>query len=343
MNTLFYIILFVFWTIFGSFASVIIYRLKSGEHWIFTGRSHCSRCYKILDFLQLVPILSWIIYKWKCKFCENKISKIYPILEVSTWFLFSLTWYFLIDKSLIFSFDKIELIKLLFFLMLAFFSIIYIFYDILFLEIADEVLITSIIITVIVLSIQTMVPWFTMVDILPVSNSEILISTQIYSIVLSILIIVWLYVIMFKQLHEVLDVIILLFSVWALYLFKMYFGINLKEITILNWLMWALWIFIFFFLQILVSRWKWMWWWDLRIAILVWLMMWTSLSFVWMMMTYIVWSIIWISLIIFHRIKNRGNGTKFNSEIPFWPFIWAGFYITIFFSEKLLDFVNFYL
>ncbi len=342
MNTFFYSILFILWTMFWSFASVIIHRIKSWEWWILTWRSHCTKCEKTLKAFQLIPIISWLLTKWKCYYCKNKISKIYPLLEISTWLLFTLIGYFLIDFNLILELNKIEIIKLFFFLTIGLFSIIYIFYDILFLEISEIILAISIITTLIIITLQTLIPSFHIIQILP-HNINIPLYIEISAIILAISIIWWLYIIMLKELHEAYDIIILTISILSLYLFKKTFNLNLTDIAILNSVIWALGIFIFFFLQIVISRWKWMWWGDLRIAILVWLIMWTSLSFAWMMITYIVWSIIWVWMIIISKIINHWKKTNFKSEIPFWPFIAAGFFITIFFSEPITKFINLYL
>jgi leader peptidase (prepilin peptidase)/N-methyltransferase len=142
METFFYLCLFIFWTLFWSFSSVLIYRLKSWESWIMNWRSHCPKCNNILHSLELIPIFSWIKNLWKCKYCKEKVSAIYPSLEISTWILFTLIWYFLIDFNLIVSLNWFEIFKLIFWLSIWFISIIYIFYDILFLEIHEWVLLT---------------------------------------------------------------------------------------------------------------------------------------------------------------------------------------------------------
>jgi len=116
MDFFFYLCLFVYWALMGSFWSVIIYRLKSGEWWIANGRSHCPKCNTMLSALDLIPIFSWLINKAKCRHCKEKVSAIYPILEIVTWTLFTLIWYFLIDYNLIFSLNWIEIIKLIFWL-----------------------------------------------------------------------------------------------------------------------------------------------------------------------------------------------------------------------------------
>ncbi len=343
MNILFYIILFIFWTMFWSFTSVIIYRLKSWEKWIFNGRSHCSSCNRILKAIELIPIVSWIINKWKCKVCKKKISKIYPLLEISTWLLFAWVWYFLIDINLILSLNIIEIIKLLFFLSIAFITIIYIFYDILFLEIPDTILIIWIIITFIILSLQSLFKDFNIINNLPINNQIYENYIIILAIILSFIIISWLYIIMFKELNEKIDIIILLWSIWLLYLFKTLFKINITDIAIINWVIWAISIFIFFFLQIVISKGKWMWWWDLRIAILVWLIMGTALSFQWMFITYILWSVIWLSIIVYQKLLTKKQDMTINSQIPFWPFIWIGFFIVIFMQDIILKYSEIYL
>lgn len=54
-----------------------------------------------------------------------------------------LSGYFLIDQTLLFSGNLIEILKLGFFLVVAFITIVFVFYDILFMEIPDEVLIPA--------------------------------------------------------------------------------------------------------------------------------------------------------------------------------------------------------
>ncbi len=337
MDILFYSSLFVLWTMFWSFASVIIYRIKSWEWWILNGRSHCWKCNKLLKALDLIPIFPYLINKWKCNKCMNKISHIYPILEISAWVLFTLIWYFLIDSSLLFIWNTLEIYKLLFFLTIWFFSIIYIFYDILFLEIPEIIMSIWIWVILFVLSIQTIFSWINIISNMPswVNNLNVWIS----AIILSLSIIVWLYIIMLKWLKEIYDVLILILIIFSLLIFKYIFDINLSDIAILNWLLWALSIFLFFFIQILISRWAWMWWGDLRIAILIWLILWTSLSFPWMMITYLVWSIIWLTMIACSKIKNLNNkkATKFESQVPFWPFLAIWFFITLFFQNRILE------
>jgi len=291
-------------------------------------------CNKLLHYLDLIPLISWVRNKTKCRYCKSKISSIYPLLEISTWLLFTLIWVFLIDYNLIFSFNSFEIFKLLFWLIIWFISILYSFYDILFLEVHDGILLTGIIVVVIWLWLQTLINDLSLISTLSSGINNLYI--WIYSILITILILWSLYIIMLNWLSDFLDILLLVFSIIILFFFIYYFNINIIDITIINWLIWALIFFIFFYLQILVSWWKWMWWWDLRIGIFVWLILWLYFSFTWLMLTYFVWSLIWISLILFSKIK----WIKANTQVPFWPFICIWFFLTIFFSIEVSKLTN---
>ena len=65
----------------GSLVNVLIYRLPRGMGWV-KGRSHCPHCKKILRWYDLVPVLSWIWLKGKCRNCRKPISVLNPIVEL---------------------------------------------------------------------------------------------------------------------------------------------------------------------------------------------------------------------------------------------------------------------
>lgn len=333
MNTLFYITLFIFGTLFGSFGSVVIHRLKSGEKWIINGRSHCSGCDKILQWYNLIPIFSWLFSKWKCNKCSNKIWVIYPILEISTGLLFALIWYFLIDNSLLFSGDIIEILKLDFWLFIGFITILYIFYDILFLEIHEGIMLTWILGTLLYIILQSF--WVPLFSTLAVSTVSLASITSIIMLMLSWVI---LYGIMLKWWDEKIDILAIL-TIWiCIYIFWIFFG---TDFPALQALIWALGIFSFFFLQIVISGWAWMWGGDLRIAMLIWMILGTSLSLPGVFATYFVGSIIWIGLIIISKIKN-GLKSKTMTQVPFGPFLWIWFFITIFYQAEIERLISIY-
>ena len=80
---LFYFILFIIGLTFGSFASVIIHRLHTKEGGWVTGRSKCPQCKHVLGVRDLIPLFSYLINRCKCHYCKKKISRLYPLLELS--------------------------------------------------------------------------------------------------------------------------------------------------------------------------------------------------------------------------------------------------------------------
>lgn len=85
-----YILMFIMGTIFGSFYNVVGYRVPNGESIVYPS-SHCPKCNNKLKCYELIPILSFIIQKGKCKNCKEKIGLFYPIFEFITGFLFALS------------------------------------------------------------------------------------------------------------------------------------------------------------------------------------------------------------------------------------------------------------
>ena len=79
----------IFGLIIGSFLNVIIFRLENGEK-IINDRSRCLHCKHTLSWLDLIPILSFMFLKGKCRYCHSKISWQYPLVEIATGALFVL-------------------------------------------------------------------------------------------------------------------------------------------------------------------------------------------------------------------------------------------------------------
>lgn len=336
MEIFFYIVIFIYWLLFWSFASVIIHRLKSWEKWILWWRSHCNKCNTKLKYYDLIPVLSWLSTLWKCRYCDNNISKVYPFLEIFNWILFLLISVFLVDINNLLLLDSYEIIKLIFWLIIWFITTIYIFYDILFLEIHEGIMLTWITTAFLGLLIND---WI--INILPTINNINLDLNLAYSIgIIPIsLIIIWLlYAIMLKELEIKYDFAILVTAIITIITFLNISWLSIQDSSVLSWIVWAIWIFIFFFLQIVLSWWKALWWWDLRIWIMIWLLLGASFSIAWLMITYIVGSIISIALIIYKYIKTKKS--KINTQVPFWPFLGIWFFITIFYLDKITKFIE---
>lgn len=75
------ILLLLISVVLGSFLNVCIYRIPKGESISFPP-SHCPKCETRLKPMDLIPILSYIFSKGKCRYCGEKISPQYPIVEL---------------------------------------------------------------------------------------------------------------------------------------------------------------------------------------------------------------------------------------------------------------------
>jgi len=88
---LIYLFVSIFGLIIGSFINVCIYRIPIGESIAFPP-SHCGKCKHKLSALDLVPVLSFIFLKRKCRYCGENISMRYPLVEILVSILFVLTY-----------------------------------------------------------------------------------------------------------------------------------------------------------------------------------------------------------------------------------------------------------
>ena len=96
--------LFIVGLFFGSFYNVVALRRVKNESIVFPA-SHCVNCNHKLAFYELIPVFSYLFLKGKCKKCKKKISLQYPLIELITGILFSLSYY-------IFGFDYYTLISI---------------------------------------------------------------------------------------------------------------------------------------------------------------------------------------------------------------------------------------
>ena len=92
MNIYFYLLLFVIGTLFGSFYTLAVYRIPKRQDIVHT-HSYCPNCNHKLGFLDLIPIISYLFLRGKCKYCKEKIRIRYLILEVLSGSLFVLIAY----------------------------------------------------------------------------------------------------------------------------------------------------------------------------------------------------------------------------------------------------------
>jgi len=104
------IYIFFFGLIIGSFLNAFEWRFsqmiddegnrklltkkKRREISIVYGRSECVSCKHILSPIDLIPVLSWLSLKGKCRYCDKPISSQYPLVEILTALLFVFSYVF---------------------------------------------------------------------------------------------------------------------------------------------------------------------------------------------------------------------------------------------------------
>jgi prepilin signal peptidase PulO-like enzyme (type II secretory pathway) len=72
--------LFLLGAIFASFTTVIAERVYTGQSWM-RGRSRCNSCRRTLSVIDLVPVVSLIAFRGRCRTCRARIPLMYSFLE----------------------------------------------------------------------------------------------------------------------------------------------------------------------------------------------------------------------------------------------------------------------
>lgn len=97
-----YILLFLIGLCIGSFLNAVIFRLETGESIIAEprgivrgttrkfSRSYCPHCKTTLRWHDLIPVLSFLLLRGRCRYCKRPISWQYPIVEIATGLIFIL-------------------------------------------------------------------------------------------------------------------------------------------------------------------------------------------------------------------------------------------------------------
>ncbi len=135
LEFLIYIFIFIFGVCIGSFLNCVIYRLEQKKS--LNGRSFCPHCKHALSWKDLFPVFSFLFLKGKCRYCKNKISIQYPLVELATGILFIL---FFNPQNILYS---------IFYLIIICFLIVLFIYDLKHYIIPDKVLFPAIAIALI--------------------------------------------------------------------------------------------------------------------------------------------------------------------------------------------------
>lgn len=122
MSYLIGVAIFLFGLIIGSFLNVVILRYRTGR--TILGRSACFSCGTILTWQDLIPVLSFLSIRGKCRRCGSKISRQYPAVELLTGFVFLLIFW-----QVGYSFSAESLLSLLYLLIIWALLILILVYD----------------------------------------------------------------------------------------------------------------------------------------------------------------------------------------------------------------------
>lgn len=74
--------------VLGSFLNVCIWRLPRSQSVAWPG-SYCPACGQALRAIDLIPVISFIISRGRCRYCEQSISWRYPLIESFTALVFA--------------------------------------------------------------------------------------------------------------------------------------------------------------------------------------------------------------------------------------------------------------
>jgi leader peptidase (prepilin peptidase) / N-methyltransferase len=88
----------------GSFVNALVWRFhewqqpskskKKTDLSLLKGRSVCPECRHTLAWHDLIPVVSWLALRGKCHYCGKPISFQYPIVELTSGFVFALSYIF---------------------------------------------------------------------------------------------------------------------------------------------------------------------------------------------------------------------------------------------------------
>ena len=142
------IFVFIYGLVLGSFYNVVGLRVPKGES-IVRPPSHCTICDRNLTAKDLVPVLSYVFLKGKCRGCDTKIHWVYPVIELTTGVLFTFAYF-----QLGFSWEF--LVSLLFISLLIIITVS----DIAYMLIPDKILLFFLIPLIIGRIISPLTPWW---------------------------------------------------------------------------------------------------------------------------------------------------------------------------------------
>lgn len=160
LTTFFLIFLFIIGAAVGSFTSVVIYRLHHKKKGILRGRSACTECETELKSLDLIPIVSFLSLRGKCRYCSKEISYMYPLLELITGGLFALLFLKFPFFNSALQFSGVIFGMYCLYAFYVFVLVFTFFFDLHYLKVSDEILLPAILIGLIATIATPLTPHF---------------------------------------------------------------------------------------------------------------------------------------------------------------------------------------
>lgn len=74
----------------GSFVNALVWRLRKKRDFV-RERSECTHCHHVLGWKDLIPVVSWVLLKGRCRYCHKKIEDS-PLTEIATAGLFVVSY-----------------------------------------------------------------------------------------------------------------------------------------------------------------------------------------------------------------------------------------------------------
>ncbi len=138
------VFVFILGLLVGSFLNVVIFRLHRGETFI-RGHSKCLFCKHRLKIKDLVPLLSFLFLKGRCRYCKQKFSIQYFLVELITAICFVLIYIKIFPSLDILAGDWLDIWQMVGWFVLTAWLVIIFVYDLKYYLILDIVVIPAII------------------------------------------------------------------------------------------------------------------------------------------------------------------------------------------------------
>lgn len=153
----FALLVFILGLISGSFLNCVIYRWETEQSFL-KGRSFCPKCKHALGWQDLIPLLSFLFLRGRCRYCQKPISLQYPLVELTTSILFLLVFgHWFLDIGV----GHWDLLNLVYLLLISSCLIVIFVYDLKHYLIPDEIVYPAIFVSSIWYLVFRIIPFYT--------------------------------------------------------------------------------------------------------------------------------------------------------------------------------------